>query len=219
MDPVLQLKHREPLTYGRSRLVFEHPDDPDLIIKVIRPEVVDERFGAKTKWYKKRRRFGRFISYKREVQEFLAIHEGHDTSHPFLQPIVGFARSDHGLGLVLEAMRGSDGKLAPNLSILIREGRFDAAAREALQDFLDQLLNCDVIISDLNPGNLVYAEQAGSGLGFVLIDGLGNNNILPFKTISRRLNRRSKMGRIRRLHQRIERAERRIAESGGLHPE
>lgn len=209
MDPILTLSDQEPLTHGRSRLVFEHPDDPDLLVKVIRPEVVEDRFGGNTKWYKKRRRFGKFISYIREIQEFLAVRETSDEDAPFLQRIVGFARTDMGLGLVLEAVRWTDGSLAPNMATLISTGRYDDKAQKALKVFLDELLNSDVIISDLNLGNIVYTHSEERGHYFVLIDGIGNNNLLPFKTISRRLNRRSKLGRFKRLYARIERCKQR----------
>ena len=205
MDPFLELKELKPLTHGRSRLVFEHPHDPDLLVKVIRPEVVEDRFGSKTKWYKKRRRFGKFISYIREIQEYLAVRETQDSDVPCLQRIVGFARTDMGLGLVLESVRWTDGTLAPNMAILIKNGRFDDTAKKALEVFLDEILNSNVIISDLNLGNIVYTFSEERGYFFVLIDGIGNNSLLPFKMISRRINRRSKRGRYKRLYARIER--------------
>ena len=62
MDPILKLKDCTPLAQGGSRLVFEHPNDADLLVKVIRPEVIEDRFGKNTKWYKKRRRLGKYIS-------------------------------------------------------------------------------------------------------------------------------------------------------------
>ncbi len=205
MDPILQLKNLEPLTHGRSRLVFEHPDDPDLLVKVIRPEVVDDRFGNNTKWYKKRRRFGKFISYIREIQEFLAVRETQDHDAHFLQRIVGFARTDMGLGLVMEAVRWTDGSLAPNLATLINTDRLDDTANKALDQFLDEILNSNVIISDMNLGNIVYTFSENRGHYFVLIDGIGNNSLLPFKAISQRINRRSKLGRFKYLRMRMER--------------
>ena len=205
MDPFLELKELKPLTHGRSRLVFEHPHDPDLLVKVIRPEVVEDRFGSKTKWYKKRRRFGKFISYIRESQEVLAVREVQDHDTKFLQRIVGFARTDIGLGLVMEAVRWTDGSLAPNMATLINTDRFDDTANIALEQFLEEILNSNVIISDMNLGNIVYTHSEPHGYHFVLIDGIGNNSLLPFKAISQRVNRRSKLGRFKYLRMRMER--------------
>ena len=205
MDKIIKLKDESPLARGRSRLVFRHPDDPDLIIKVVRPEVIEDRFGNNTKWYKKRRRFGRFISYMREIQEFLAVQSSMDKSPHFLQRIVGFTQTDLGLGLVIEAVLDPNGQLAPTIFALIKSGQFDDQAKDALRSTLDQILHCNVIISDLNPGNLVYTSSPEHGHYFVLIDGLGNNSLIPSKIISSRLNQRSKRGRFDRLYSRIER--------------
>ena len=206
MDPILNLKNQKPLAQGASRLVFEHPDDPDLIVKVIRPDVVEDRFGHNTKWYKKRRRFGRFISYIREIQEFLAVSQDSDVGAPFLQRIVGFACTDMGLGLVLETVKWTDGTLAPSLRQLVHSGRYDTAAEQSLEDFFEALIDSPVIISDLNMANLVYTHTEDRGYYFVLIDGIGNNSLIPLKSLSRRMNRKSKLGRFKKLRARIERS-------------
>lgn len=206
MDETIILTNRNPLTQGHSRLVYEHPGDPAFIIKVIRPDIIAERFGEGAKWYKKRRRYGKFVSYIREIQEYLAIYASNDQHLPFLQDIIGFAKTDLGLGLVLRAIRSPNGELAPPLSMLIKNHQFDATAQQALDTCLQQLLDCDVIISDLNLGNLVYTHSQDLGHHFVLIDGLGNNTPLPFKAISKYINRRSKLARFRKLHSKIERA-------------
>lgn len=207
MPAIIKLKDSTPLAKGKSRLVFQHPDHSSQLIKVINAEVVDDRFGSGTKWYKKRRRYGKFLSYLREIQEFLAIYSTEDCALPFLQEVIGFAKTDLGLGLVVTAIHGKNGNLAPTLAYLISRHLYDETAKQALAVCLDQILYCNVIISDLNLGNLVYSYNQELGYHFVLIDGLGNNNPLPFKAISKRLNHRSKLGRFARLYARIERAQ------------
>jgi hypothetical protein len=128
----------------------------------------------------------------------------HGRNLPFLQRVIGLADTDLGLGLILEAARDRDGNLAPHVAALIESGCFTAKVRADLDAFLAQLLECDVVVSDLNVGNMVYAYQPQIGDHFVLIDGLGNNNILPLKLLSRRISRRSKQKRFLRLYSRIE---------------
>lgn len=188
---------------GHSRLVFEHPEEPAFVVKVMRPDVLEARFGNGAAWYKRRRRFGRYVSYIREIQEYVAVHSAHDGSLPFLQRVIGLAETDLGLGLITEAARDREGNLAPNVAMLIESGRFDSEVRQDLETFLQQLLDCDAVISDMNVGNMVYAFSEEDGNHFVLIDGLGNTNILPLKSLSRAFNRRSKRQRFARLYNRI----------------
>ena len=203
MSQPLLLTGIEPLAKGHSRLVFQHPHHPDRLIKVIRPDVIDSRFGRGAPWYKRMRRFGRYLSYVRETQEYLAAWAAHGRDLPFMQKIIGFETTDLGLGLVMEAARGRDGNLAPTLQQLIKTGRFDAVTKRNLDTFLASILDSAVVVSDLNPVNIVYAHRDDRGDHFVLIDGIGNNTPLPIKALCPAVNRRSKRGRFRRLYRKI----------------
>ena len=205
MSRILKLSHLKPLAQGRMRLVFEHPEDHAMLIKVIRPDVIEKRWGSGAAWYKRRRRYGRYISYIREIQEYVAAYSSAGISLPFAQKITGLVETDMGLGLVMEAVRDAGGDLAPPLSTVILDGRFGAEADRNLTKFSEQLLDSKLIVADLNLGNLVYAHDPDGGYRFVLIDGLGGATVLPFKSLSHRFNRWSKERSIRYLRERIER--------------
>lgn len=205
MSEGLKLKDSVPLAKGHSRLVFQHPQNTGWLVKVIRPDVIEQRWGGGAAWYKRSRRYGRFISYVREVQEYVVGCVATGTGPNFFQKVVGFADTDLGLGLVVEAVRGPDGQLAPTLRDLIRKGCYGSGTTEQINVFARRLLASDVTISDLNLGNLVYTGGYDGDGEFVLIDGLGTSTLFPLKSFSRWLNRRSKAGRIKRLNERIER--------------
>jgi hypothetical protein len=200
---ILELKNLTPVARGCMRLVYEHPDDPGLLVKVIRPEAVEERWGKGRPWYKSIRRYGRYISYVREVQEFVAGWEAYGCCPHYIQRIVGFAETDLGLGLVVVAARDRHGRLARSLAQLVLAGEFTSEVSRALDEVIASLLACGMVTSDPHAGNLVYAHSERHGDHFVLIDGIGNSNILPFKFLSRRINRRSKERRFRRLRRYI----------------
>ncbi|RYD46921.1 MAG: hypothetical protein EOP85_06460 [Verrucomicrobiaceae bacterium] len=200
---LLHLSHLTPIASGQMRLVFRHPGDPNLLVKVIRPDVIDARWGSGLKWYKSNRRFRQYISFVREIEEYIAVYTSHGCSVPFLQKVVGLVDTDYGLGLIVEAAVDSEGRLAPTLWKMVLEKNLHDEARAALELFFEQVLASSVVVADMHPGNLVYVETPGEPGHFVMIDGLGVSNIIPFKVISSRINRRSKVRRIERLRQRI----------------
>ncbi len=203
MAGIIHLTESEALAKGHSRLVFQHPRHADRLIKVIRPDMMEARFGSGAAWYKRLRRFGRYLSYSRETQEYLAAWASHGRELHFVQKVIGFETTNLGLGLVVEAARDRHGKLAPTLRDVISSGRFDADAKQRLELFLDRILESAVVVSDLNVVNIVLAHSEAEGDHFVLIDGLGNNSPLPFKAHCTAINRRSKQGRFRRLRRKI----------------
>jgi hypothetical protein len=116
-----------------------------------------------------------------------------------VQRIVGFAETDLGLGLVVAAAKDRHGQLAPTLERLIAEGRFDAAARGNLMACLDELMALPIVIADLHFANFVYAWSREQGYHFVVIDGIGCKNLIPFNRLSPLVNRYSKRRRVQRL--------------------
>lgn len=203
MTRFLKLKDTPPLAKGHSRLVYQHPHYADCLVKVIRPDMIEKRWGSGAAWYKRKRRYGRFISYIRETQEYVAGCVATGSNPAFLQKIVGFADTDLGLGLVMEAVRTPTGELAPHIAGLIERGQFGTTERKALDEVLLKILESDITLSDLNVGNLVYTGDETTPGHFVLIDGLGTATIFPLKRFSRYLNRRSKLQKFARLEMRI----------------
>src|SRR5688572_20608287 len=102
MPEPLSLKHLTPIAVGSTRLVFQHPGAPELVVKVIRPELIASRFGerpglrSKLRWTRRRSR--QFIYYLREIQEHLALHARGDKDAHALTTITGFVETDMGLG-------------------------------------------------------------------------------------------------------------------------
>lgn len=206
----IKLAHLKPLAAGAIRYVFAHPGDPDLLIKVIRADAIEQRFGSGRPWYKMTRRYRHFVSYLREVREEIAMR-AQGAHLPSLQKIVGFADTDLGFGLVVAAAKDRDGNLAPTLPRLISDGGFDQPARAALDCCLQELLDSPVVLADLHGANLVYAWTEPLGQHFVLIDGIGCKTLFPFSRMSRTLNRYAKRRQIERLHELIERRIKRVA--------
>lgn len=203
MNAPLEVSRLTLLGGGGNRTVYRHPDNPRHLIKVFRPDKAAALWGARMSLRERLRRLRQYELFSREIHEYLVAHASDPKALAFTQKIIGFVETDAGLGLVVEAVFGRDGNLAPTLATLIAENRFDGTARAALDVFIRELLASDVVISDLHWGNLVLAHTDELGDHFVMIDGLGCSNFVPLKRYSRFLNRRSKQARVRRLERKI----------------
>ena len=196
---------------GSQRHVFVHPADSRLIVKVPHDAYVARRSGVRSwKWYKKhwrrRLRVRHFIVFQREINEHLAVRATGPLP-PHMQTILGFLETDLGMGLVCACVRTRDGALAPTLKEIIDAGTFDENARIHLEEFFAWLRESPIVVGDLNIGNIVYGHHPSKGDLFVLVDGIGDKNLIPFSSFSRRLNRSAKRRRIARLREEIDRAQ------------
>jgi PhoP regulatory network protein YrbL len=212
----IELGHRVPVASGSTRAVYVHPDDDSLLVKVVPAGVIEKRFVRGRPWYKTPRRYRHFMTYLREVREQIALRAQSSTHPPCVQKIVGFAETDLGFGLVVEAAKDGQGRLAPTLERLIAEGRFDATVRADLEACLDELMALPIVVADLHIANFVYAWSKERGDHFVLIDGIGCKNLVPFNRLSPWVNRYSKRQRVQRLVSTVDRL---LAEPTGPSPQ
>lgn len=97
-----ELRKTVPHLKGNARLVFVHPDDPDLLIKVRRPEWI-----AKTKeipeWKKRFKPLGANSVNMHELYEIVRVNPNAKAMQHHLFSVVGFQQTDFGWGLVVKA--------------------------------------------------------------------------------------------------------------------
>jgi hypothetical protein len=191
------------LAEGSSRVIYRHPNNCNWLIKVLKPEYIERKSGVKASWYKKLRPLGCFVGFERELREQLRIYLYYGYHPSCLYFIVGMQPTNLGLGQVVEVVCGRDGQLAPTLRTLIRRGHYDSLAEQALERFFDWLLESPITISDLTLDNLVYSYDESKGDFFCLIDGAGDPNLMPLKSILSYWNRLSKEKWVEKIYERI----------------
>jgi hypothetical protein len=91
------------------------------------------------------------------------------------------------------------------------QGRFNDEVRADLDAFFAWMLASPVVLGDVHIGNLVYGHDPGVGNFFVIVDGIGDKNVIPLNSLSPVLNRMSKRRRIRRIEAKIARLRERVA--------
>jgi len=186
---MIELRTRTPIAIGQLRQIFEHPSDPDLLVKVVRPEAIAARWGGARRWYKRIPRALHYTGYVRELKEYIAIQARTPQGNPPIARMVGIVHTDMGLGLVSEKVRDNDGAAGPTLAKLYEQHRgFAPWVEDALVVFMRDLQACNVIVGDLHAWNLVYGSDSRAGPRMVLVDGFGEKNIVPRNSISRFLN-------------------------------
>jgi len=197
---MLVLSHISPLAIGHMRRVYQHPENPDLVIKLMRPDVIDARTNTRRLWYKRLRRARHLVGHVRELNEYIATQVVAETRNAPIARMVGLIDTDLGLGLVSEKVREPNGALARTLAaVYVSENGFSVFLETHLETFFQALLACNVIVGDMHAWNVVYGTDSRGGPGFVLIDGFGEKHVIPMASMSRHYNARN----TRRLYRRM----------------
>jgi hypothetical protein len=195
----LRLKDERPFATGAMKMVFHHPHDKRLLVKVIKPSVVERRRVMERNWFKRRRRLQAHIDFVREITQYVSVKS--NTNRPILsiQRFVGIVDTDLGLGMVVEKVTGRDGEPAPRLVSLLRRDGFTPEIKNMLEVLIEDLNRNHVVLNELRARNIVYAENESHERRLVLIDGIGEKVLIPLFSFSKFANTRMNMRKYRRL--------------------
>jgi hypothetical protein len=202
MSRTLKLKDETPLAKGGRRLVFRHPHDPRLIVKVLQDTYIKRLIPDPDNWRQKQKRYKRYITYLQEAREHLTACALFGTPSKHMQKLAGFVDTDYGQGIVYEAAFGPDGNFAPTLDAMIKQGRYTPEIAQAYEEFRAWLIDAPVVITPLHTDNLVCVRDDAGKPYFILIDGIGERAAVPIKGVFPWLNRRAKLKNVRRFEQR-----------------
>jgi hypothetical protein len=204
LSPALQLKTAPVLATGQLRQIFQDPRDPRLLVKVLRADAIERRWGGRARWYKRLPRALHYGGFVRELKEYISTRARQPDRDPPIARVVGIVDTDLGLGLVSEKVIAPDGGLAPTLASLYEQERgFSESIDRELARFLDGLLACNVIVGDMHAWNIVFGSDSRGGERFLLVDGFGEKHVVPFTSMSRHFNAHNTHKLYRRMREQV----------------
>jgi hypothetical protein len=158
-----------------------HPDFPDRVIKVRRPDFSLEKRRQRKGFPKNLRPLSSFDDNLQEYREISALHRLY--GEPLYQHVsrcYGFIATDMGRGLVSELIRDASGKISHTLKQYIWDQGFDDNAQRAIAEFATHWEALAAPSRDLLLHNLVaQRDESGTITRLVIIDGIGNPSWIP----------------------------------------
>lgn len=179
---------------GTQKDIYEHPSETDKIIKIMKSEHATPD-GGRAGQHKLRahRSQGIYRQFRRELLQYLQLCKSHYGALKFTFPIetvYGFVATDQGLGLVTERVTSPSGR-AFSVYDLVKEGLFTDRHAAALDQFFNECCDMHVVFGEVNIAGIMYTEQRQGKPEFVLVDGIGEKLIIPFRSMSKTINTRN----------------------------
>lgn len=198
---MLKLRHTRPLFVGGTRYCFQHPVHANRCVKVLRPD----RTGAARKLLRKdfkKHLPARFLDDQRkEIKAYRELlTRASETLWRYVPRYHGTEETDMGIGIVTQLMRDVDGSWPQNLEQLLPLG-MTPELEQGIEEFLDGVGRLRILSRDLLPHNIIAVREK-SGYRVMLVDGIGNAELIPLSTWSGFFADRKTRRKIRRFRQR-----------------
>jgi len=187
---LLDIDETKPIATGKWRNVYLHPEDETKVLRVHRQDRPPAVRRARH-WYWRVLPLSRFDANARDVRQYRRVARKAPRALDIICPLFGYAETTRGRALVAEHVRDADGRTSETLRTYVL-GNGLAKIAPALDGFFEALAAHHVTVEDPTAHNILV-RQGGAGLALVLIDGLGDPTLIPYKTVSKRLNRRKLM--------------------------
>jgi len=181
----LHLPIDQKLAQGGGRMVFAHPENPDVVIKIARSKKVQRNplrklfsrsaaFGPIWNSYVEIREYTRSVSYARRASKIYA-------------QFLGFVETSQGTGAMFEAVRAPDGQLATTLYRHTEQHGHEPAMEDAIRALWAEIKETWLVISDRAMANLVVTGDATNGYHLTIVDGVGDRTLIPLKVWSKKI--------------------------------
>jgi hypothetical protein len=178
---MIKVRHTRPLFVGGTRYCFQHPTHRDRCIKVLRPD----RTGAARRMLRKdfkRLLPARFLDDQRkEIKAYTELMpKASERLWRHVPRYHGTVDTDMGIGIVTQLMRNSDGSWPRNLEQLLPEGITTSLAK-GIEEFEEAVHELRILSRNLLPHNII-AVREDAAWRVMLVDGIGNSELLPVST-------------------------------------
>lgn len=201
----LKLSSQEPFAQGGNRLCFVHPADIKRCIKVRRPDFSLEDRRKKKGFPKSLRPLSSFDDNREEYEVMQQLEK--QIGEPVLELVshcYGFEDTDMGRGLTSELIRDDTGPISNTLKQYLWDNDYTADCKQAVRNFCSEWVELGVPSRDLLLHNIVVQRNSDALIKrLVVIDGLGNPNILPSWLVPRARRKAKAIRKVQNLHERI----------------
>lgn len=190
---MIDLKGQAPVASGSLQLVYQHPTEPDYLIKILQLDKMRKRWNRKSRGLPIPRRFGLYSAWIREVSEYMALRSRmpDGVAPEFMQRHYGFVDTDIGPGMLVGKVTDREGALAPDLALVVqRHGITDDLCRKLVQ-LRSRIEELNLPTTDISVRNILLGWSEAQGDHLVVIEGFGMNTLIPVKRWIPALNRRS----------------------------
>ncbi len=191
----LQLDDLDRIAAGAERAVYQHPYEPNLLVKVVNQHAFAKTMD-KHPWRRLTKtlfqREGAYSAYIHELAEYASAQNAAAGRWQIpMARVVGLAETSQGLGVLVEKISDGAGGLAPTVEEVVkRAGHLAPELARRLTFFFDSLADHHIILNDISARNIVLGENAQGQNGLYLIDGFGSKQAVPLYVLSKALNRR-----------------------------
>lgn len=192
---IVVLQRSDMVATGVQRAVYLHPLDPTKLIKVLRPAASRPRRHNFNGIMDRLLPSTRLRQIRKEYAEYLRVMLNHPETefHPPIAHMFGFTHTSEGLGCITERVMEPGRQLGETLGAKAAAGTLTPAHISMLNDTIARIYANDIRASDMNPNNFVFGQRDnGTGPGpeeCVLVDGFGDINAIPVRSMARWSNR------------------------------
>ena len=199
---MLKLADLEPFAIGGTRRCYVHPQDEQLCVKILRPDRTPAARHRKAKGWRRLKGERGFDDQRKECKAYDALLKRGQRNWRHVPRYHGTVATDQGIGIVTDLQRNYDGRFPLNLEELLPNGMTETIST-AIGEFQTWLRRDLFLSRDLLPHNIIAVAESPRRYRLMIVDGIGNSEMLPLSSWFKACARRKVERKIRKFNMRV----------------
>jgi hypothetical protein len=200
---ILEIDETKRIGTGKWRIVYLHPEDDTKVLKLHRADNSPAARRAR-RWQNRLLHQSRFDANARDLRLYRRLAARAPEVLDRIGAVHGIVDTNQGPALMAEHVRDADGRTSQSLWRHVGQNGL-ADMLPLLDDFFEALASHHVPVEDPTYHNILVCKN-GPKMRLILVDGLGDPTLIPYKTLFKGLNREKLMRKKGRLIAKLRRA-------------
>ena len=146
---------------GVARSCYEHPNNPNQCIKIVRPN-------------------GSLKHEAREIRYYKHLQKS-DISWEHISRFIKTEQTSLGHGVVFDLIRDEDGEISKPIDFYLRQNtrNLNKIIVDGLEELKCYLTDQNIVFKDLTALNILLQKKSNNEFKLVIIDGIGHSEFIP----------------------------------------
>jgi hypothetical protein len=180
----VKLEDNHKITNGGNRIIYQHPNDKDKIIKILTENNKKRRKDKKIFSFVNYNLIKKYYNFDYNIREYLFLKKyviNNNCVNKYFPKYYNFIKTNKGIGICYEYIKNDNGIQSKTVYEYIHDNKITKELKEKLNELINVIHKYNIPYHDIHPFNFLVKEKNNTIEKIIFIDGYGCGKLISQK--------------------------------------